>query len=101
MVEACLEATGKFHVTKAARELVWQDWDDVYIIFQTSSTETHVFNETTATVLGLLQANPTNLDELRVHTAEFLGVAINELVQDDLMFVTRRLEELGLVEWLK
>ena len=89
---------GQISITAAGRELVWQDWNDVYVVFQPSSTETHVFNETTAVALRLLQSTPVELEELRILTAQSLGVAIEELLQENLTFVIRRLEELGLVE---
>ena len=32
----------------AGHDLVWIGWDDVYIVYQPASAETHVFNEVTA-----------------------------------------------------
>ena len=84
----------------ASRGLVWQDWDDVYIVYQPSSAETHVFNETTAAILRSLEAEPLAADGVKRETEAALGVAQGGLAADDFVFATRRLEELGLIEYL-
>ena len=84
----------------ASRGLVWQDWDDVYIVYQPSSAETHVFNETTAAILRCLEAGPLAADAVQGQTEAALGVAQGGLATDDFVFATHRLEELGLIEYL-
>jgi len=42
----------------ARHELVWRKWDDIYVVYQLSSTETHVLNETTALILKCLEYGP-------------------------------------------
>jgi PqqD family protein of HPr-rel-A system len=81
-------------------ELLWQDWDDCYIVFQLSSGETHVFNETTAIVLRYLEKAPATMAELLYHTGESLGVGPGGISPDDMAFVVTRLDELGLIEYL-
>lgn len=86
-------------LTAAARELTWRSWDDVYIVYQPSSAETHVFNETSAAVLDCLRETSMTMEGLKVRLARDLGVAAEDLVHDDLAFAVGRLDELGLVEW--
>lgn len=84
----------------AGRNLVWQDWDDVYVVYQPSSTETHVFNETTALILKCLEHGPLSTDEAKERTEAALGANPSELAADAFAFATMRLEELGLIECL-
>jgi len=79
------------------RSLVWQHWDDVYIVYQPSSAETHVFNETTALILKCLEGGPLLADEVKEWTEAALGAGPGELAGDDFAFATMRLEELGLI----
>ncbi len=65
----------------AGRELIWQEWDDVYIVYQPSSAETHVFNETTALILKCLEHGPLSADEVKERTEAALGVGQGELGQ--------------------
>ncbi|WP_300454038.1 HPr-rel-A system PqqD family peptide chaperone [Accumulibacter sp.] len=87
-------------LTRAGHELSWQKWDDVFIVYQPSSAETHVFNETTALILRGLEQSAKSLDELREFTASELGIATEDLDADDLAFAMARIEELGLIERL-
>jgi PqqD family protein of HPr-rel-A system len=84
----------------AGRGLVWRSWDDVYIVYQPSSAETHVFNETTALILKCLEHGPLSAEEVKVQTEGSLGVGPGELADDDFAFATSRLEELGLIDCL-
>jgi PqqD family protein of HPr-rel-A system len=87
-------------LTSAGSELDWQEWDEVYIVFQPSSAETHVFNETTAAILRCLDNGALSADALKEWTETALGVDAGELAVDDFVFATMRLEELGLIERL-
>jgi PqqD family protein of HPr-rel-A system len=82
----------------AAQGLLWQDWGDHYSVYQPSSSETHVFNDTTALILETLRLGPASLEEIEKSVAEALGVGKAEL--RGFSGVVGRLEELGLVEWL-
>jgi PqqD family protein of HPr-rel-A system len=79
--------------------LIWKDWGDVFIVYQPSSTETHVFNDTTYFLLDALANGLLPLATLREKTAESLQTSIDELSLDEINFAVARLEELGLVEW--
>jgi PqqD family protein of HPr-rel-A system len=94
-----LEINLSLVLTHAGRELKWQDWNDVYIVYQPSSTETHVFNETTATVLQSLRKGALTMTEVANRTAQALDLGLEEIYDSDLSFAVARLEELGLIEW--
>ena len=85
-------------LAKAARELVWQAWNDAYVVYQPSSAETHVFNGTTALILESLEQGPQSIESVKDRVQEALGVAQNVLTANDFAFAVGRLEELGLVE---
>ena len=93
-----LETSRSFVLTSAGRELAWQDWEDIYIVYQPSSTETHVFNDTTAAVLQSLEKGPLTMADVADRTAQNLGLDRDKLSSDDLSFAFGRLEELGLIE---
>ena len=85
-------------LTSASRGLVWQDWDDVYLVYQPSSAETHVFNDTTALILKCLEQGQVSTEAVKNWTEAALGVGKGELAADDFAFAVKRLEELGLIE---
>ncbi len=99
LAESATGADGQISITAAGRGLVWHDWEDAYIVYQPSSTETHVFNDTTAAALGLLQTANASFAELHTRLAHSLEINPDELHRGDLAFVVNRLEELGLIEW--
>lgn len=82
------------------RGLIWQEWDKVYIVYQPSSAETHVFNETTVLILRCLEQCQLSADAVKEWTETALGVDAGKLDADDFAFATMRLEELGLIERL-
>ena len=86
------------NLISAYRELVWQQWDEVYIVYQLSSAETHVFNETTALILRCLEQGPLSMERVKKWTEAALDIGHGELVASDFAFAVARLEELGLVE---
>lgn len=87
-----------FMLTPAGSGLVWKKWDDHHIVYQPSSTETHVFNDTTEWVLLCLGRGSATRDEVASWTAESLCVGMDELSGEDLETAMERLEELGLIE---
>jgi PqqD family protein of HPr-rel-A system len=86
--------------TPATCALEWQEWDDIYVVYQPSSAETHVFNETTALILKCLEHGPLSVDGVTKWTEAALGASPGQLATDDFAFATMRLEELGLIERL-
>lgn len=82
----------------AGRGLLWQEWDEAYVVYQPSSAETHVFNETTALILKCLEQGPLSAEGVKNRTEAALGVDQGELAADDFAFAVGRLEELGLIE---
>lgn len=87
-------------ITQAGRGLTWQNFDDVFIVYQTSSAETHVFNETTALILRLVVGEARSIENLRHATEVALGLDEDQLAADDLALAVGRLEELGLIDCL-
>lgn len=85
-------------LSSAGRGLVWQPWDDVHLVYQPSSAETHVFNDTTALILKCLEQGPLSTPVVKDRTEAALGVGQGELAADDFAFAVGRLEELGLIE---
>mgnify|MGYP001493307904 CR=1 FL=1 len=90
----------RFVLTVATYTLEWQKWDGIYVVYQSSSAETHVFNETTALILKCLQHGPLSADEVKERTEEALGAGPDNFGFDDFAFAMMRLEELGLIECL-
>lgn len=86
--------------TAAGRGLRWQPWDGVYLVYQPSSAETHVFNETTALILRALEHDSQAIDALQAEVARELGVDPGDLEADDFAFAVARLQELGLIDSL-
>lgn len=78
--------------------LILQEWDDLYVVYQPSSSETHVFNETTALILKCLEQGPQQMSVVKEWVETALGLAADELSDHDFDFATARLEELGLIE---
>jgi PqqD family protein of HPr-rel-A system len=72
----------------------------MYIVYQPSSAETHVFNETTALILECLEHGPRSSEGVKSWAEAALGVDQGELDVEDFAFAVARLEELGLVECL-
>lgn len=91
---------GQWLLTPAGRGLLWQNWEDAYIVYQPSSTETHVFNETTALILESLEQGPLPMESIKHGILEVLGLETDELANDSLMFAVGRLEALGLIDCL-
>ena len=100
LMASALEKARYLIGTLAGRGLRWDEWDDVFIVYQPSSAETHVFNETTALILKCLEHGPLLAEEVKVQTEASLGVGPGELADDDFAFATMRLDELGLIERL-
>ena len=88
-------------VSRAAASggLLWRSWDaDLYIVYQPSSAETHVFNGPTAAILRTLDDRLLALDELKSHVEQALGAQRGDLAKADFFAAVHRLDELGLIE---
>ena len=72
----------------------------MYIVYQPSSAETHVFNETTALIMKCLKQGSRSIEGLKDWTEAALEVGQGDLASDDFVFATMRLEELGLIDCL-
>lgn len=94
------EATKFIFMTAEGKGLVWQQWDEFYIVYQPSSTETHVLNETSALILISLEKIPLSSNGVMAWILENFGFENDELVQEDFDFAISRLVELGLINWI-
>ena len=99
LTASALEKAQYLICTPAGFALRWQKWDEVYLVYQASSAETHVFNDTTALILRCLEAGPRSAEESRSGPKP-PSASPGELGADDFAFATQRLEELGLIEYL-
>ena len=88
----------KYRLTPAGRDLALHCWDDVHLVHQRRSGETHVFNETTASTLACLNDTPVSLATIVERVADSVGVDQGDLVTKDFSGVLSRLDELGLVD---
>lgn len=77
---------------------MWENWEDMYIVYQPASSETHVFNQCTAIILDCLEKGLLSSDKLKRRTEIALGVGEGMLSYDDFSFAMMRLDELGLIE---
>lgn len=85
----------------AVTNLIRQQWDDLLVVFQPTSAETHVFNQTTAAILACLESKREaglSMKALVQSIEELLGLESGEIAQEDLAFAVARLEELGLID---
>lgn len=101
MTGAGCESSLRVGRTAAGNGLLSRTWDGVYIVYQPSSSETHVFNETTATVLRCLADGPLTIEALKARTEDALEVERGELGEEDFAFALRRLDELGLIDYVQ
>lgn len=83
----------------AGTRLIWQKCDELYLVYQPSSAETHVFNETSATIIACLKTESLSMASLKERTEAALGLSIGELETDEFTFAVVRLEELGLIDF--
>ena len=87
-------------LAEGAAGLLWQSWEDAYIVFQPSSTETHVFNNTTALILESLEEGPLSMETLKGRLEIVLDVEKGSLATGNFDFAVSRLETLGLIDRL-
>ena len=97
-----MESHGKsldrFCLTDSGRGLLWQKWEDAFVLFQPSSAETHFINEISAFILERLEQEPVGLETLgKLIDMEFELVG-EKIIPETLDFWINRLEELGLIE---
>lgn len=86
-------------LTAAGRNLVFQEFEDVWLAYQRDSGETHVFNEITMAILHELHAGTVSAQELPARVAVQLALAPSELAEIDFLPAIERLEHLGILDW--
>lgn len=83
--------------TPYVRELVWRRFDDLWIVYQPSSAETHVFNQTTSEILKCLGDGAISEQSTKARVELALGFAVGGLAFADFLPAVARLQELGLI----
>ncbi len=82
----------------AGKALIWHKSDDLFIVYQPSSTETHLFNEISALILASIEQGPRSIDAVLEWAAIRLGVSVDDLDAEEFYSAMIRLDELGLVD---
>jgi PqqD family protein of HPr-rel-A system len=77
--------------------LIWEEWEDTYILFHRGTGETHLLNEMPAEILRMLQY-PRRLDDLSVELARLAEAEDNPSWRRKILHVLEELESLSLVE---
>ncbi len=88
----------EFRLSRAAEDLVIEDWGGIQTVFQRASGETHAFNEGTVALIECLRQGPASFDHILRSVAAICEFREVELVADEIARVVLRLEELGLIE---
>ena len=98
MAQSHGKSLDRFCLTHSGHGLLWQKWDDAFVLFQPSSAETHFINEISAFILERLAQEPVGLETLgKLIDMEFEQVGEN-IILETLDFWINRLEELGLID---
>ncbi len=98
MAQSHGKSLDRFCLTDSGQELLWQKWDDAFVLFQPSSAETHFINEISAFILERLAQEPVGLETLgKLIDMEFEQVG-EKIIPEALDFWINRLEELGLID---
>lgn len=85
----------------AAHGLIWEDWGDIYTVYQCSSDETHVFNHSTALILMAVEGGSARLDNIVEIATEAMGIESTKIAvaaAADILRAVERLDELGLIQ---
>ena len=87
-----------YRLSRAAEDLVIENWGGIHTVYQRASGETHAFNEVTMALVDCLRPGPASFAEILQCVAADFGVRAEELVAADFDQMVLRLEELGLIE---
>jgi len=77
--------------------LLWRSWDDEFVVFNTSSNQTHLLDAFSAAVLKEFEAAPRTLEGLTDRFTEELGAEPGQF-SERLEEACGRFAELGLIE---
>ena len=79
--------------------LLWRSWDDdEYVVYFSSSGDTHLINEVTAEVLRQLERSELAFPDLVHNVAETLGTKPDEPTENHIARLLVYLDQIGLVE---
>ena len=87
-----------YRLSRAAEDLVIENWGGIHTVYQRASGETHAFNEVTMALVDCLRPAPAAFADILQCVAADFGVRAEELVAAEFEQMVLRLEELGLIE---
>ena len=87
-----------YRLSRAAEDLVIENWGGIHTVYQRASGETHAFNEVTMALIDCLRQGPRHFAGILQCVAAEFGLRAEELVAADFEQMVLRLEELGLIE---
>lgn len=78
--------------------LLWEYFENDYILYNPFSGETHLLNEIAAEALNLLQNEPLSLESLTQRLCTVLSVKNDPASRLQVQSLLKEFEELGLIE---
>ena len=79
-------------------QLLWHTWDEEYVIFNTSSGDTHLLDKVSGEILKILEEQSTDLAQLVVKSVERLGLDPNPANTSRIEDLIAKFCELDLIE---
>jgi len=78
--------------------LLWEEWETEYTLFNRHSGETHLINELPAQVLRLLAKQPTSAPQIAIKLARLCEVENNKQWLEQTSGIISHLASIGLIE---
>lgn len=91
------DGTNSVWVALNEKELLWEQFEDEFLVFSERSGETHFLNLTAAEVLIRLQAGPGTLSEVVADLCEAFDMEENPVLAEQIAAVIKGFEHEGLV----
>ena len=79
--------------------MLWRSWDDdEYVVYSSTSGDTHLINEVTAEVLRQLERSEMGFSDLVLGVTNTLGAEPDEQAETQVAGLLAYLDQIGLVE---
>jgi PqqD family protein of HPr-rel-A system len=82
----------------AHHELLWEEWEREFVVFDPRSGHTHLLNEMAAASLQALASHSLDAEELTRFLALEFGVAENEALARHVADMLAHFDDIGLIE---
>ena len=82
----------------SADDLLWEQWEEDYTVFDRKTRETHLINELPAEILRLLSTRPATTEEITARLAQLCELANTPEWAEKIASVIDNLSSLGLIE---